>query len=245
MDDLLKQIKIIFENDDFVAIDKPAGLLVHPTIGHDGEVTLIDWIKNKKPEILKVGENSSRPGIVHRLDRDTSGIMIIAKNNQSFEYLKKLFQERQIEKCYLTLVFGNFKEKSGVIDRPIGRIASSSKHSTKAKKMKDVKEARTEYNVLWNWHKDKEQGFSLIEVYPKTGRTNQIRVHLASIGHSVVGDQVYGSQKLKLPDNLQRMFLHAYFVEFVTKNGEKIHLKAELSKDLQKVLDFFVKDLDI
>jgi len=240
-----KEIKIIFENSDFLVINKPAGLLVHSIRLGDKEETLVDWLKEKYPAITKVGDPSAssgqenlRPGIVHRLDRETSGIMIVAKNNEAFFYLKKLFQEKKIKKGYLVMVSGVFKNKTGTIEKPIGRVASSVRRSTAAQKMKNLKEARTDYRVIWNWH-NSGPGFSLLEVYPKTGRTNQIRVHLASIGHPVVADKVYGSKKLIFPFILNRMFLHAYLLELPLKEGKIIRLEADLPEDLKKVLANF------
>lgn len=245
MDNLLNQIKIIFENEGFLAINKPAGLLVHPTPGRSDEITLVDWIKKERPEIIGVGDfpdgGQNRPGIVHRLDKDTSGVMIIVKNNQAFAYFKKLFQEKNIHKSYRALTWGNFDQLQGTIDKPIGRVASSSKHSTSAKKLKDIKEAITDYRVLKNYKETGKQGFSFLEVFPRTGRTNQIRVHLASIGHSVVGDPLYGSKKLKLPDGLNRMFLHAFSLEFSLENNKMMRLEADLPDDLQKTIDFLDK----
>ena len=242
--DLLQKIEIIFENEDFIAINKPAGLLVHPTNSSGEEKTLVDWIVEKHPEIIGVGDSSIdteqailRPGIVHRLDRDTSGIMLIAKNNEAFLYLKNLFQEKKIKKNYSTLVFGNFSEKSGIIDKPIGIKSSSIKRTTSAKKIRDVKEAQTEYKVIKNYSLADGRKFALLEVYPKTGRTNQIRVHLASIGHSVVGDRVYGSQKLRLPEELKRMFLHAFGLEMPSRSGAIMRLEADLPDDLKVVLE--------
>jgi len=242
--DLLKKVEIIFENEDFLAINKPAGLLVHPTNSSGEEKTLVDWIVEKYPEIIGVGDSSEefkqeilRPGIVHRLDRDTSGIMLIAKNNDAFFYLKNLFQEKKIKKNYSALVFGNFSEKSGVIDKPIGIKSSSIKRSTAAKKIRDVKEAQTEYKVMRNYSLDSGRKFALLEVYPRTGRTNQIRVHLASIGHSVVGDRLYGSQKLHSPEGLNRMFLHAFGLEMPLKDGSMMRLEADLPENLKIVLE--------
>lgn len=234
---LPQDIKIIFENDDFLAINKPAGLLVHATPGKKlGEITLVDWLKLKYPAIEEVGEDPLRPGIVHRLDRDTSGVMLIAKNNQTFFYLKELFQKKKIKKGYLALVQRTFKNKKGMIDMPIGRISSSSKHSVFAKKMKDLKEAQTDYEVLKNFSSETGSGFAFLQIYPRTGRTNQIRVHLASIHHPVLGDKIYGSKKTKLPPGLDRMFLHAYFLELPLKEGRVMRLEADLPDDLKLVL---------
>jgi len=197
---LFNDIKIIFENEDFLALNKPAGLLVHPVGRKNTEKTLVDWLKEKYPAI------------------------------------KKLFQEHKIRKGYLALVFGNFKNKIGTIDKPIGIKSSSIKRSTAARKMREMKSAETDYKVIRNFKSDKSPGFAFLEVFPKTGRTNQIRVHLASIGHPVVGDKVYGSKKLFLPHGLNRMFLHAYFLEFPLKEGRVIRLEADLAEDLKDVL---------
>ena len=233
--DIFKEIKIVFENSDFLAINKPAGLLVHQIPNGSG-LTLVDWLKEKYPFIAAVGEDKSRPGIVHRLDRETSGIMVIAKNNEAFSYLKNLFQEKKINKGYLALVSGILKNKSGIIDAAIGRIASSAKRSVLAKGMKDLKEARTDYRLLKNFPSEINSGFALLEVYPKTGRTNQIRVHLQGIHHSIVGDEVYSPKKMKLPAGLKRMFLHAYFLELPLKEGRVMRLEADLPDDLKGVL---------
>ncbi|MDP2855985.1 MAG: RluA family pseudouridine synthase [bacterium] len=240
--DIFKEIKIIFENSDFLAINKPAGLLVHQIPNGSG-LTLVDWLKEKYPFIEGVGDLSTnsgqenlRPGIVHRLDRETSGIMVIAKNNETFFYLKNLFQEKKINKGYLALVSGVLKNKSGTIDAPIGRIASSTKRSTLAKKMKDLKEARTDYEVLKNFPDEVGSGFALLKVSPRTGRTNQIRVHLASTHHPIAGDTMYGPKKMELPIGLKRMFLHAYFLELPLKEGNVMRLEADLPDDLRNVL---------
>ena len=236
MTNLLGKTSIVFENKDFVAINKPTGLLVHPAGKNEREKTLIDWLKIKYPAIVKIGEDPTRPGIVHRLDRETSGLMIVAKNQKSFEYFKNLFQERKIKKGYLALVFGTFKNKTGTINKPIGIKSSSIKRSTAARKMREMKEAETDYKVIRNFKSDKGPGFAFLEVFPKTGRTNQIRVHLASIGHPVVGDKVYGSKKLTLPCGLNRMFLHAYLLEFPLKEGKVLRLEADLPEDLKSIL---------
>ena len=136
------------------------------------------------------------------------------------------------------MVSGVFKNKTGTIEKPIGRVASSVRRSTAAQKMKNLKEARTDYRVIWNWHNG-GPGFALLEVYPKTGRTNQIRVHLASIGHPVAGDKVYGSKKMSSPFDSDRMFLHAYLLELPLREGEVMRLEADLPEDLKKALNNF------
>lgn len=226
----MEEPRIIFENQDFLVIEKPAGTLVHST--KHNEKSLIDWLIKRYPKIVSVGEDKTRPGIVHRLDREASGLLIIAKNQKSFEYFKKLFQEHKIKKGYLALVYGELKEKRGLIDKPIGIVSSSIKRSTAARKMKEVKNAITEYEVIKTFEYAKEK-FSFLQVFPKTGRTHQIRVHLASIGHPIVGDKIYGRKKEKIKS---RLFLHAFLLEFVSLEGSILRLESDLQGDLTKIL---------
>lgn len=236
---MMLEISIVFENEDFVVINKPVGVLVHST--KYGEKSLVDWLIKRYPYIVGVGEDKNRPGIVHRLDKETSGLLLIAKNQKAFDYFKKLFQERKIKKGYLALVYGEIKNKKGVIDKPIGIIASSIKRSTAAQKMKELKEAITEYEVIkvFEWQKEK---LTLLRVSPKTGRTHQIRVHLASIGHPVVGDKIYGRKKEKIA---VRLFLHAYLLEFPSPNGTTLRLEVDLPEDLERFLKERGEKIDI
>lgn len=225
---------IIYETDDFLAVNKPAGVLVHP--GRPGETeegTVVGWLRREYPEIQGVGDEPQfRPGIVHRLDKDTSGILLIAKNQKSFEYLKHLFQTRGIQKTYLALVYGKVVGK-GTIDKPIGIKSGSVKRSVNAKDMKMVKEALTEYRAVKLFQKGT---YTLLRVSPKTGKTHQIRVHLASIGHPIVGDMLYGKKK-ENPFGLTRQFLHAESIEFTTPDGSRVHLEAELPPDLEEAFE--------
>jgi len=238
-------IDIIYENDDFAAINKPAGVLVHrPEKGPkstQGTGVLTDWIIRRYPEATGVGDEPIlRPGIVHRLDEDTSGVLLIAKNQRFFEYLKGLFQKHEVQKTYLALVHGRMAGK-GKIDKPIGLISGSVKRSVRAKNMKMVKEAVTEYQVLKIFkqpNKDKEGEFeyySLLRVFPHTGRTHQIRVHLDFIGHPIVGDELYGRKKDNL--GLERQFLHAESAEFSLEDGSRVKVEAELPSELQELLE--------
>lgn len=233
------EIPIIYEDDNLLAISKPAGLLVHPITKSKiksqkskiREFTLIDWLTQRYPEIKTVGDDPElRPGIVHRLDRDTSGILLIAKNQPYFEYLKNLFQKREIKKTYLVLVWGHLKNERGVINRPIGIKSGTVKRTVFGGKK--IQPAETYYRLL-----KKIGDFSLLEVWPKTGRTHQIRVHLAAIGHPIVGDPIYGRKKINaaLPD-LKRQFLHAYSLEFNLAPGKRIRLAANLPEELREIL---------
>ncbi|MEK7624133.1 MAG: RNA pseudouridine synthase [Patescibacteria group bacterium] len=225
-------ISLIYETSDFIAVNKPAGVLTHP-IKDLREETLVDWILEKYPEVKNVGDEPEiRPGIVHRLDRDTSGVILIARNQEFFEYLKNLFKTRQIKKTYLALVWGKLEPKFGEIKIPIGIKTGSIKRTVWQKRAKDLKEAVTEYQV-----KKYFNGFSLVELTPKTGRTHQIRVHLASLGHPVVGDKLYGFQKSKPPFDLNRQFLHAVSLEFSSADGHRIMIEAELPEELKLIID--------
>ncbi|MFA6407318.1 MAG: RluA family pseudouridine synthase [Candidatus Paceibacterota bacterium] len=237
---------VIYKTKDFVAYNKPAGMLVHRT--HEtkegqGEKTLADIAIEEFPEIKKVGDDPElRPGIVHRLDRHTSGVIIVARNQKFFEFMKGLFQTHQITKTYCALVNGRLMGK-GTIDTPIGLKPGTVKRSVFAKNMKMVKEAITEYKVRKMYQKEGFGGraiyYSLVDVTPKTGRTHQIRVHLASIGHSIVGDALYGQKINSL--GLARQFLHAESIEFSTPDGNRVKLEAELPKELRDVLEALEK----
>ena len=187
--------QVIYEDKNFLALDKPAGLLVHPTAS-SREPTLVNWLLKRYPEMKKVGD-SGRPGIVHRLDRDTSGIILAAKNQKYFEYLKNLFQNpclpagrRAIKKTYRALVYGKMTPKKGIIEKDIKVRYGTIKRTVF--KGRGEKSAVTEYKLLKQF-----TNFSWLEATPLTGRTHQIRVHLASTGHPVVGDKLYGPKKSK------------------------------------------------
>lgn len=241
----MDKVSIVFEDKNFVVVNKPPGLMVHPTKTSQ-EKTLVDFLLKEYPEVSGVGDNpSERPGIVHRLDKDTSGVLVVARTQSFFEYIKKLFsagggsalsgQSPSIKKMYIALVFGETPE-SGVIDMPVGLKSGTTKRSVNAKRMKMIKEAVTEYKTLKTFSY-KGGDFSLIELYPRTGRTHQLRVHLASIHHPVVGDQLYG--KRKNPWGLARQFLHAESIEFSMPDGKRIRAEADMPEDLRSILDSF------
>jgi len=228
-------IKIIYEDKDLIAINKPAGLLTHPIAGHPKEQSVAGWLLNNRPEIKGVGDEPVlRPGLVHRLDKDTSGVLVIARNQGFFNYLKNLFQKHQVIKTYLALVYGRLKNK-GIIDRPIGLKSGTTRRTIYGKNIKMLKRAITEYKTLEHFKKSGQE-FSLIRVWPKTGRTHQIRVHLASIGHPIVGDGLYGPKNNPL--GLTRQFLHAESIEFSKVNGRRMRIEADLPDDLKTVLDY-------
>jgi len=232
----MEALKIIYEDTNLLAVNKPPGLLVHKTGRNEKERTLADLVVKEYPEIAGVGDNPLRPGMVHRLDKDTSGVMVIAKNQESFEYLKSQFKERLVDKTYRAIVFGDPKHDAGVIEGTISIKPGTTKRTVHKGKM--PKEAVTEYMVL-----ERFENAALIEAYPKTGRTHQIRVHLASINHPILGDPIYSSKtskKVFIP-KLERQMLHAYEIKFEAQNGKKLDLKAGEPEDFLEVLQYLRK----
>lgn len=211
-------LPVLFENEHFVIIDKPAGILTHPTTAHESD-TVANWAIAHDPRIALVGDNPLRPGIVHRLDQDTSGLLIIAKTQEAFVALKTAFQRHEIHKTYLAIIHGIPIPEKGCIDTPIARALRGNRQTTLSDNKKTrgkARAARTNYSLL------KYTGrYSLIEAHPRTGRTHQIRVHLASIGHPVVGDTRYGTKATHIEDQaIPHHLLHATRLEF-TLFGEK------------------------
>lgn len=202
------KLEIIYQNKNIIAVNKPAGIQVHPD-SHEKKNTLANALVASWPEIKNVGEDLLRPGIVHRLDKDTSGIIIIARNQEAFFELKKKFKNREIEKTYLAIVPGKIT-KPGEIEKPIARATSYRKQVIAGKKTRTkIREAVTHYKVLKSG-----ENFSLLEVQPKTGRMHQIRVHLATIGHPIVGDKIYKLKKIKSENMASRQLLHAKSISF-------------------------------
>jgi 23S rRNA pseudouridine1911/1915/1917 synthase len=233
------ELNIIYQDKNIIAIDKPAGLQVHPsTISRQvpEKNTLVNYLIYKFPEIKKVGDEPNlRPGIVHRLDKDTSGVMVAARNQKSFEELKELFKARKIEKEYLALVFGKLKNKKGVIEKPIARAKSYKKQVIAgAKTRAKFRPAVTEYEAL-----EEYENYSLVKVAPKTGRMHQIRVHLASLGNPVVGDKKYKFKNLKAPKEIRRQLLHAQSLKFKLF-GKKYFFQSEIPWDFSE----FISSLD-
>ena len=216
-------LNILYEDDDLLVIDKPAGLTVHPAPGHP-EHTLVNAILAHFPHLADISD-SLRPGIVHRLDKDTSGVMLVAKNRAAQLNLINQFKSRAIVKAYLVLVKGRLTPERGIIEAAIGRDPSNRKLMAV---VTGGREARTQYQVI-KYIDD----YTLLEVTPETGRTHQIRVHLAAIGYPVVGDAVYG---VKSP-HLSRQFLHASRLGFkLPSTGEYVEFTSELPLDLERAL---------
>jgi len=226
------KLNIIYEDKDVLVIDKPAGLQVHPGLWREKN-TLSNALLAQYPKIKNVGDPiidpeqvNLRPGLVHRLDKETSGLLIIAKNQTSFLFLKNQFKNREIQKKYIALVEGEITKDADTINRPIGRSIS-----TPAKRVvegKNSKEAITQFKVI-----ERYKGYTLLEITPKTGRTHQIRVHLAWYGKPIIGDKKY--RKNKTPE-LSRHFLHASELTVLLPNGKKKTFESPLPKELSRYL---------
>jgi len=239
-------LDILYEDADCLAVNKPAGLMVHSD-GRDEGPFLTDWILEHYPEASKVGDPMNGPdgqplergGIVHRLDRETSGVILIAKTAIGHEHLKKQFQDRTIVKHYVTFVWGEMKEEFGTIDRPIGRSKSDFRRYSAGRGAKgDLREATT-FWVKKGWGTAPVDGskekFSFLEVEPKTGRTHQIRVHLSAVNHPVVADKLYAPSRLPAL-GFQRLALRSRSVEFNDLSGRRIKVAAPLPSDFRAAL---------
>lgn len=218
-------LSIVYEDADIIVVDKPAGLTVHPAPGHP-RGTLVNALLAACPDLQGVG-GTLRPGIVHRLDKDTSGLIIVAKNDRAQRALQAQLKEREVKKTYLALVRGVPDPREGIIEAPIGR---NPKNRKKMAVVAGGRDAQTRYRV-----KEVVGGgaSALLEVEPVTGRTHQIRVHMAALGHPIIGDQVYG----KRTEAVGRQFLHAWRLEFAMPSSKRvIEFQAPLPPDLKDAL---------
>ncbi len=216
-------LKILYEDDNLLVIDKPPGLTVHPAPGHPSH-TLINAVLSHFPHLADISD-SLRPGVVHRLDKDTSGVMLVAKNSVAQINLAEQFKAHSVVKAYLVLVKGHLTPENGIIEAPIGRDPRNRKRMAVVTR---GREARTEYQVV-RYIDD----FTLLEVRPETGRTHQIRVHLSAIGYPVVGDAMYGVKSAVL----SRQFIHASRLGFKSPStDEYVEFTSELPPDLEQAL---------
>ena len=220
-------LNIVYEDSDVIVVNKPQGLCVHPAPGNE-RGTLVNGLVYHCGDELSAINGVIRPGIVHRIDKDTSGLLIVAKNNEAHLKLSEQLKERKAMRKYVALVNGNIKEDSGTINKPIGRNPSD------RKKMAVVfggREAVTHFNVLERFGQ-----YTLVECILETGRTHQIRVHMASIGHSIVGDPLYGIKKEKF--NLNGQLLHAKTIGFVhPRTGEMMEFSSDIPEYFENVLE--------
>lgn len=231
----LKSPKIIFEDETILVLDKPTGLVVNRAETTLKEGTLQTWIENYF-DLNNFGIGN-RAGIVHRLDKDTSGILVVAKTKEAFANLQRQFKERKVEKKYLALVHGKVEPAKGIIRASVGRSPFNRK---KFGVFLGGREAETEYKILRYYDTKILGAFSLVELRPKTGRTHQIRVHLKYIGRPVVGDDFYAGRKTARGDRLwcPRQFLHASYLSFAhPKTNKTVKLSSPLPTDLKKALE--------
>lgn len=252
------KIQIIKETPDYLIINKPANLIVHGGPGIEGK-TLSDYLLIEYPQLKDVGEDPIRPAIVHRLDKEVGGLMIIPKTNSSFNYFKEQFKKRKIKKEYIALISGAINVNEGIIDFPIKRSSQGHKMAAIPKKIKGLenennledenisnrmkgsiealkksRQAITKFQII-----KKLINYTLVKVNISTGRTHQIRVHFSALGHPLLGDNLYGNKKSKLQNkkmNMTRIFLMASDLSFINPQGEKESISINLSPDLEEIL---------
>lgn len=226
-------LDIVYEDKHIIVINKQRDLVVHPSAGHD-DMTLVNGLLFHCKDIKGIGAEK-RPGIVHRIDKDTTGLLAVAKNDKAMASLAEQIQSRTMKRKYIALVEGKI-EGEGHVEASIGR---SRKDRKKQAVVNDGRYAKTNYRVLKNYN-----GYTLIEAVLDTGRTHQIRVHMAHIGHPVVGDKLYGYKKQKF--NLDGQLLHAYELELIhPKTGEKMVFSAPMPEDFKKIVDALDKKSDL
>ncbi len=225
-------VEVVYEDNDIIVVNKPKGMVVHPANGNpDG--TLVNAIMAMCKESLSGIGGELRPGIVHRLDKDTSGLLIIAKNDKAHIEMSNQIKSREVKKIYIALVRGIVAEDEATIDMPIGR---STKDRKKMAVVKNGKQAITHFKVLKRYQK-----YTLLEIKIDTGRTHQIRVHLSEIGHPIVGDRIYSNGKNDF--GVEGQMLHAKSLDFKHPiTGEKMHLEAELPKYFKEIINTLNKE---
>lgn len=234
----MNEPQIIYQDDALLVLDKPAGMIVNKADTTKGVETLQDWVEGK---FLIVGEESTdfykRGGIVHRLDKETSGILLIARTLASFENLQKQFKERVVKKSYVALAHGTILPQIGEIRVPVGRLPWNRKQFGV---VSGGKEAVTKYKVIKYYSCHNDNDLTLVELYPETGRTHQIRVHLKYIGHPIFADFLYAGRKTAREDRklLSRVFLHAAKISFLhPTSGKEVVFESQLPSELQQVLE--------
>jgi 23S rRNA pseudouridine1911/1915/1917 synthase len=223
-----RDLQKLFEDKWLLVIDKPSGLPVHPGAGEKRE-TVLDIFRHEYPGIDELAE-SERPGIVHRLDKDTSGVLILAKTDEAVRRMQELFQEREMTKTYLALVAGHMRFRNGVIDRPLARsLRHRARFEVVDEEREDRRDAVTEFSVVREF-----KAFTFVRLMPKTGRTHQLRVHLAHFGNPVLGDILYGKRRGK---DFPRLALHAFRIEFDHPfSGKRVQVTSPLPRDLRQYM---------
>jgi len=236
---------IIHEDNHYIVINKPSGLIVHGD-GRTEEPTLVDWLLEHCPDIKDIGESWEneagtvilRPGIVHRLDRDTSGVMVIAKTDQMFEQLKKQFKEHKIKKEYRAYVYGSIKNDTGTIDAPIGKSRSNFRMWSASRGARgQLRDAITDYKVLERFTNIQGNEFSYVQFMPQTGRTHQIRVHAKFLNHPLVADALYAGKNIKNGTlGFDNQALHARAISFVDTTGACVAYTAPFPEGFEDVI---------
>jgi 23S rRNA pseudouridine1911/1915/1917 synthase len=222
---------IVHEDDDILVVSKPPGIVVHPSHSHS-QGTLVHGLLHYLDELPVIG-GEHRPGIVHRLDKDTSGLLIVAKNDQSHRYLSSLFKKRQIKKTYHAVVAGRLPSAEGFVDAQIGR------HPVQRKKMAVAAERGRAAVTRWRVLDEFAGPFTYVELRPETGRTHQLRVHMASLGHPIIGDRLYGRKHCRYGGLvIKRQCLHAYALSFThPRSGKRMSFTAPVWADMQEIID--------
>lgn len=231
-------LDIVFQNDDLLVIEKPAGLIVHQATPQDTNTNVVDGLLELYPEIADVGDDPTRPGIVHRLDKDVSGVMVIAKTQEMFEDLKNQFKERQTKKEYLALAYGNILRDADEINLKIARSKARGRMVARPDSQ-EGKEAVTRFEVI-----ERYKTATYVRVFIITGRTHQIRVHFKAIDHPLVGDKLYGKRSMKhiRPIELGRIFLHAHKLTIRLADGSVKNFVSQLPNELADLLSKLPKE---
>ena len=242
---------VLYESDDVLVIDKPVGLLVHAD-GKTEATTVVDWFLARCPDAQGVGEQANdqagneldRSGIVHRLDRETSGVMILAKNQKAYEHLKYQFHERLVLKEYRALVYGRINDRWGTINRPIGRSVKDHRRRSAERGAKGVlREAITEFERI-GMGEFNDEPFSYVKLFPKTGRTHQLRAHLRAIDRPIVGDSLYAAHLRERSNHLDldRLALHAHILEIMLPNKQTERFIAPVPLSIEQAAERIASD---
>ncbi|MCC6198711.1 RluA family pseudouridine synthase [Candidatus Nomurabacteria bacterium] len=242
---LFMPIIILLETPDFLVINKPAGLRTHSD-GKSKVPTVVEWILREHPGIVGVGENMEidgkvieRPGIVHRLDEETSGALIIAKTQEAFVFLKQQFKERNVQKEYHAFVWGHFKESLGTVDAPIGRSSGDFRRWQAGRGIRgEVREAVTKWEAIEQFEDEQAERFSFMHLWPKTGRTHQLRVHMKYLQRPIVSDSLYGGKRAL---GFERVALHARTITFSAPSGGEITVTAPYPADFAAAIGRYCK----
>ncbi len=242
---------VLFESESVLVVNKPIGWLVHED-GKTNAPTVVEWFLGRAPEASGIGEEGftndgsplNRSGVVHRLDRETSGVLVLAKTQDVYEWLKGQFQNRKIHKEYRAFVYGRMHDRWGTINRPIGRSQKDSRMRSSMPGAKGVmREAITDFERI-GVGEYQDEAFSYVKLMPKTGRTHQLRTHLRALDRPIVGDTLYGSYKMKDSNNLglERMALHAHILEWVLPGGEKQRFIAPVPLEFDRAAEHIAEE---